>query len=263
MPKSKRARIVPTSKVTKNRKERVANLYANVQAAISAYDYIWVFDVQNMRNTFLKDVRSSLSDSRIFMGKTKVLSKALELDSPSSSPGTPRLCPYLTGEVGLLFTSRAPSAIRAYFRSYASSDYARAGQPASRSFRIAPGEVYTHYGVEGGEDDPVPINMEPQLRKLGVPTKIVKGRVVLEEAPAEVEPGRMEDGVDGRVDESGGGYTVCEEGDVLDSRQTAILKILGVQMAEFRVALKAVWSKESGKVEEIEDGGNMDIDGPG
>lgn len=64
MPRSKRARVVHTSKVTKNRKERVSNLLANVQAAVEAYDSIWVFDVQNMRNNFLKEIRSELSDSR-------------------------------------------------------------------------------------------------------------------------------------------------------------------------------------------------------
>ena len=65
MPKSKRARVVPTSKTKKNRKELVQRLHANVQAACDKYDYIWVFDVQNMRNSNIKDVRSQLSDSRL------------------------------------------------------------------------------------------------------------------------------------------------------------------------------------------------------
>ena len=65
MPKSKRARVVPTSKTNKNRKELVQRLHANVQAACDGYDYIWVFDVQNMRNSSIKEVRSQLSDSRL------------------------------------------------------------------------------------------------------------------------------------------------------------------------------------------------------
>ena len=71
MPPSKRNRIVPTSKLRKNRKELVRRLAANVQEAAEKYSYIWVFDVQNSRNNFLKQVRTDFSDSRIMMGKNK------------------------------------------------------------------------------------------------------------------------------------------------------------------------------------------------
>jgi mRNA turnover protein 4 len=107
--------------------------------------------------------------------------------------------------------------------------------------------VKTMYGVEGGEEDPLPLAIEPQLRKLGVPTRIKGGKVVLEEAP---EHGMLD------VDEEG--YLVCKEGDTLDSRQTSILKILGVRMAEFRIELRAVYDRQEEGVQEL---GSTDIDG--
>src|SRR2546423_15087658 len=64
MPKSKRVRIVPTSKTKKDRKELVRRLHSNIQSACDQYDYIWVFEVNNVRNSSMKDVRSQLSDSR-------------------------------------------------------------------------------------------------------------------------------------------------------------------------------------------------------
>ena len=64
MPKSKRARIVPTSKTKKDRKELVRRLHANIQSACDQYDYVWVFEVDNVRNSSMKQVRSQLSDSR-------------------------------------------------------------------------------------------------------------------------------------------------------------------------------------------------------
>ena len=155
--------------------------------------------------------------------------------------GTYLLSPYLTGEIGLLFTSRLPADVEAYFANYASLDYARAGVTAPRGFAIPTGELRTHFGVEGGDDDPIPMSQEPQLRKLGVPTRLVKGKVILEE----VEDGNEE------------GYTVCKAGDVLDSRQTTLLKIFGIRMAEFRVSLRAVWEKSGGTVRGI---GQMDVD---
>lgn len=57
-------------------------------------------------------------------------------------------------------------------------------------------------------------------------------------------------------DESGEGsaegYTVCREGQVLDSRQTRLLKLFSVCMSEFRVGLLAYWSAASGEVTELE-----------
>lgn len=64
MPKSKRAKVVHMSKTTKKGKELTLKLYANVQECIPKYPYIYVFSVHNMRNTYLKDVRTQLSDSR-------------------------------------------------------------------------------------------------------------------------------------------------------------------------------------------------------
>lgn len=64
MPKSKRAKLVHTSKTQKKGKELSLRLYANIQECITQYPYLYVFSVDNMRNNHLKDVRAQLSDSR-------------------------------------------------------------------------------------------------------------------------------------------------------------------------------------------------------
>ena len=245
MPPSKRNRVVPTSKVRKNRKELVRRLAANAQDAAEKYSYIWVFDVENSRNTFLKQVRTEFSDSRIMMGKNKVLMVGLGQTAETEvAPGVKALAPYVKGEVGLLFTDRGPSEVEAYFADWLNQDFARSGSTATQEIRIPPGEIYTQYGVVGGADDPLPVQIEPTLRKLGIPTRLVKGKVTLEERPEE----SMDD------DE---GYLVCKEGDTLDSRQTSILKILGVRMSEFKIRLRAVFDKANSTVRQI---GAMEVD---
>ncbi|ERF71725.1 hypothetical protein EPUS_05597 [Endocarpon pusillum Z07020] len=250
MPRSKRARVIPTSKTGKNRKELVQRLHSRIQAAIDAYPSIWVFSVQNMRNSIIKRIRAQLGDnSRIFMGKTKLMVHALGASVETEyAPGLSGLTPYMRGEVGLLCTRLAGAEVEGYFAAFSEVDYARAGTRAEAGFTIPRGELRTRFGVEGaeGEEDLIPVAVEPTLRKLGVPTRIVKGRVVLEES---AEPEGMEDGEDG--------YVVCRPGDVLDSRQTTLLKIFGVRMAEFKVSLRAVWEKVGGTVREV---GGMDID---
>lgn len=66
MPRSKRARVVHESKTTKkSHKEQTRRLYANIRECIEKYDHLFVFGVDNMRNTYLKDVRTEFADSRL------------------------------------------------------------------------------------------------------------------------------------------------------------------------------------------------------
>lgn len=65
MPVSKRARLVHESKTTKkNHKEQTRRQFANIRESVDKYDRLFVFSVDNMRNTYLKDVRTEFSDSR-------------------------------------------------------------------------------------------------------------------------------------------------------------------------------------------------------
>ena len=81
MPKSKRNKVVNLTKVDKKGKEHNQKVYAQVRECLDEYTYCWVFSVDNMRNTHLKQVRAEFSDSRMFFGKTKVMAKALGKDT--------------------------------------------------------------------------------------------------------------------------------------------------------------------------------------
>jgi mRNA turnover protein 4 len=100
--------------------------------------------------------------------------------------------------------------------------------------------VYSRGGdVPASEDEPLSHTIEPTLRKLGVPTRLVKGRVMLE---------------------MDGGYPVCKAGETLDSRQTTLLKMFRVRLAEFKVDMKVRWSREEGEVAVLERKDEMDLD---
>jgi len=166
-----------------------------------------------------------------FFGKTKVMAKALGTTPEDSyQPSTHLLHPYLVGNVGLLFTSRPPESITIYFANLSKTDFARAGTAASRSFTVPSGIVYSMGGEIAAESDvPMAHSVEPELRKLNMPTSLVKGKITLQNE-----------------------YEVCKEGEVLDSRQTRLLKLFGVAMAEFRVQLVAYWSAATHEITEIE-----------
>ena len=165
------------------------------------------------------------------------MAKALG-DSPATEPhpGTSLLSPHLTGAVGLLFTPRDPTAVLDHFSSFCPLDFARAGTVASRSFTLPAGTLYSRGGeIPQSEDVPIAHSVEPALRKLDVPTRLVKGKVELEQD-----------------------FEVCKEGEVLGSGQTTLLKMFGVAIAEFSVGIRAYWQAATGEVtvlDERVDGG--------
>lgn len=181
---------------------------------------------------------------RIFFGLTKLLSLSLGRD-PSSAylPALDRLTPHIRGPCGLLFTPRPPASVVEFFDSYTPADFARPATPAARTVVLPPGVVYSRAGEVDPEDDvPVAPGMEPWFRSMGVPTRLEKGKVVLDEE-----------------------YVVCREGEVLDVKSAAVLKRLGVAMAEFRVRVRAYWKAgEEGEVVVVDDArgeeGEMDVE---
>lgn len=68
MPKSKRQKVVHLTKTDKKGKELSLKLFANVQEAADNFEHIFVFAVENMRNSYLKEVRQEFADSRYVCG---------------------------------------------------------------------------------------------------------------------------------------------------------------------------------------------------
>ena len=214
--------MTQVNKKTRDQKEK---LFQNIRDAVAEYQHCFVFRVDNMRNSHLKEVRHELAeDSRIFFGKTKLMAKALgQSPAEAVAPGIEDLTQYLAGTVGLLLTNRPVQAVLDYFAGLSHVDFARAGVEASRTFSIPPGVVYSTAGEVPAEHDvPLEHSIEPELRRLGVPTRMVKGKIVLGEESGEGEP-----------------HIVCKEGQVLDSRQTRLLKLFSVCLSEFKVQIVA------------------------
>ena len=247
MPRSKRAKVVHLSKTTKKGKELSLKLYAAVQECIPSYSYLYVFRVDNMRNAYLKDVRTRLPDSRfedpsydpwsaprsltlfrrLFFGKTKVMAKALGTSASTEPwPNISALSAHLHGDVGLLFSPRPLSDLLAFFNAFQPSDFARSGTAAIKTVSIPAGEVFSRGGNIPSEDDvPLSHSLEPNLRKLGMPTRLVKGHIILDNE-----------------------FTICRKDEILGSGQTSLLKIFDIAMAQFKVDLVAYFETGSSVV---------------
>jgi len=215
MPKSKRDKKISLTRVEKKGGLATkAALVDRLRVAVDNYARIFVFQVENMRNNKLKTVRDHWSHSKFFIGKNRVLAKALgNSEEEEYSENLHLVGKCLKNECGLLVTNQSEDDVLEYFNNLAEADFARTGGVATETVVLKEGPL-----VMFGH------SMEPQLRQLGLPVQLVKGQVTM-------------------LTE----HTVVNEGEVLTSEQARILKLLGHQQAEFKLNIVAGWNKEGGK----------------
>ncbi|KAI0771215.1 mRNA turnover protein 4-like protein [Trametes elegans] len=228
MPKSKRAKVVSLTKVAKKTREQKNALLQEVQENADKWQYCWLFEVGNMRNAHLKTVRRLWKDTaRIFFGRGAVMAKALGMTPEEEHrPGMHKLAKQIKGQVGLFFTDSPPSEVEEWFDDFHPPDFARAGNRASRTVVLPAGPVMQQHSTP---PEPFPHNEDPQLRKLGLRTRMERGVPTLD-VP----------------------HTVCEQGKVLSPEQAQLLKLIGIKMVAFRVGLRAHWDAATSEVVQIE-----------
>ncbi|KAK1924818.1 ribosomal protein [Papiliotrema laurentii] len=227
MPRSRRAKVTTLSKTPlRTTKESKAALVTQLRSAVDEYDHVWIFSVGDMRNDGLKQVRAQWRGSgRFFFGKGKVMAKALgETPETEHQEGLSQLAQRLRGPVGIFVTSHPIDETVEWFESWRKPEYARMGAAASRDITLPEGPILTPF-TEPASGDPFPHSMEPQLRALGLSTTLIRG------VPSLNNP-----------------HVICKKGEKLTSEKCRILKLLGVQMAEFHIQLGSRWSKDGGFV---------------
>ena len=187
--------------------ENKQKVIEDIQSCAEQYPNVFLFSVDNMRNSTLKYIRNEWKDSRFFFGKIAIMKlglKQAEIDE--------ELCEKMEGQRGLLFTSHDRDTVVDWFKEYSAEEFARSGFKASETVKLPEGPLpdFSHA-------------IEPHLRKLGMPTKLDRGVVTLYSD-----------------------YTVCEKGQTLTPEQAKILKLLQRPLATFKVNIECCITKENG-----------------
>lgn len=187
--------------------ENKQKVIEDIQACAGQYPNVFLFSVDNMRNSTLKYIRNEWKDSRFFFGKNAIMKlglKQAELDD--------ELCEMMEGQRGLLFTKHDKETVLDWFKEYSAEEFARSGFKANETVKLPEGPLpdFSHA-------------IEPHLRKLGMPTKLDRGVVTLYSE-----------------------YTVCEKGQTLTPEQAKILKLMSKALATFKVNVECCITKENG-----------------
>ncbi|KAG5669791.1 hypothetical protein PVAND_000084 [Polypedilum vanderplanki] len=212
MPRSRRDKKVSLTKTDRKGLEQKQKVIEEIQECAEKYPNIYVFSVDNMRNSTLKFIRNEWKDSRFFFGKIAVMKLGLRQGDVDE-----KLVDRLEGQRGLLFTTHDKETVCDWFKDYSSEEFARSGFKATETVKLPEGPLpdFSHA-------------LEPHLRKLGMPTKLQKGIVTL------------------TTD-----YTVCEKGKTLSPEQAKILKLLGKPLAKFKVNVECCYLKNDGGFESL------------
>ncbi|KAI3497479.1 hypothetical protein L1887_40111 [Cichorium endivia] len=216
MPKSKRDRAVTLSKTKKKGREHKETIVQSIRDAVEEYNSIYVFSFENMRNLKFKQFREQLkSTSRFFLGSNKVMQVAIgRSDSDEIRPGLHKVSKLLRGDCGLCLTNMPIEEAQRIFSEYEDHDFARTGSIATETVELKEGPLdqFTH-------------EMEPFLRKQGMPVRLNKGVVELV-----------------------GDFVVCEDGKPISPESSRILRLMGIKMATFKLNLICRWSPEDYEV---------------
>jgi mRNA turnover protein 4 len=210
MPKSKRSQVVSLTKVKPKGREHKEALVENIRKALEQYPHVYTFTVANMRTNILQACREERrADSRFFVGSNKVMGVALGRDAETSAaPNLWKLTRFLSGLSGLFFTTLDKKAVKAYFDSVAGNVFARTGGESTVSFQLKQGPLHQF-----------PHSMLEHLRKLGLPVRLDNGVIVVEEDTI-----------------------VCEPGEELTTEAAQLLRLFGLETAQFGITLTAHWT---------------------
>ncbi|GKV24225.1 hypothetical protein SLEP1_g33860 [Rubroshorea leprosula] len=194
MPKSKRNKQVTLSKTKKKGREHKETIVNAIRESVEKYNSVYVFSFENMRNLRFKEFREQLKPtSRFFLGSNKVMQVALGRSAADEiRPGIYKVSKLLRGDSGLFLTNMSKEEVESLFNKYEDYDFARTGSISTEKVELPEGplEQFTH-------------EMEPFLRKQGMPVRLNKGVIEL-----------VSD------------FVVCEEGKPLSPESARILRSL-------------------------------------
>lgn len=218
MPISKRDKKVSLTKTNKKGLALKERIVEDVKKCVEEYNRIFLISVQNTRNTKLLDLRTEWKDSRFFFGKLRIIALGLGKSQETEvADGIHKLANAIKnhsmkGQCGLLFTNRSKKQVIEWAEEYEEMEFARSGFVTSHTVELPEGPLpqFQH-------------SMEPQLRKLGMPTSLQKGVITL------TKP-----------------FKICRKKDVLTPEQAQILKLLDKPLAVFKLLLLGVYTKKHG-----------------
>lgn len=155
----------------------------------------------------------------------------------------------MSGSVGLLFTHSPPAEVADWFNTHERKDYARTGNIATRTVILPEGPILT----QSDPSEPLAGPLEPQLRKLGIPTELKRGVPTLRHEFTVCREGKRIDTNAVSAHTHSAGQSRCSlTSQAAPLSQAQVLKHLLIQQASFRIIPLAYHDASKESIFELE-----------
>lgn len=217
MPKSKRAKVVSLTNVSKKGKERKIEMVDKIRGLVDKFRFCHIIQFSNIETPMMQALREALKPGRFVATKNTLiqiaLGKSVEASHDDNIYKLANLC---EGNSACLLTDDDAKTVQQKWQEYLHPTYAVAGDIATETVQL-----------ESGFDAlaSFPHSMEPELRKCGLPTKLVDARIQLM-----------------------GDFVVCQQGEPLTANAAKLLRHLNMKQAQFTLSLRGTWNKKTKKV---------------
>lgn len=217
MPRSKRAQVVHLSKVKKKTKENKERHVSQIREWLTKFRHCYVLRLENTQTAPLQALRELLKPGRLFCGKNTIMQIAIGVDPSSSAQDDIfKLSAVISETSALLFSDDNQSKVEEALATLEGPAYALPGAPATETIVLEAGaETLAHF----------PHSIEPTLRQLGLPTRLMDSKLILL-----------------------GDYTVCEEGKPIGVNAAKLLRHLNKHMAVMRAQIVGSYDAKAAKV---------------
>lgn len=212
MPTSRKRKNGIIKKQPKNRRQSNADVVEAVSNCLETFKGLYILNFDCIRSSILKELRSGWKDSRFFFGKNRVIRYALgRTEEEERYKGLHLLAPYLSGNIGVLFTNRTRDQVYDFFNNFVVNEYPRTGSKSPRDVILKAGPL------------DIPVEMEPKLREFGLPVEVQNNEIFL-----------MSD------------VALLQQNSVISRETVKILETLCMPIIEARVDVVAEWNADFG-----------------
>ncbi|EZG43307.1 putative mRNA turnover 4-like protein [Gregarina niphandrodes] len=216
MARSRKAKVVPLTKVGKkvgmDRKLEIAD---KIRAAVAQNRFTYVVEMSHFKTEQIQRVRESLKPGTMFMARSRIMQVALGVTAATSAAeNIYKLSGLIEGrDPCVVCCGKSPEELSSLFLGERMDTYAKAGDVVEETVVIPEGKDSLSQ---------FQFNMEPLFRKLGVPTVLDNGTIVV-----------LTD------------FVICAAGETLDSNKARLLKLLDYKLAKSQCKLKGYYDNEN------------------
>ena len=221
MPRSKRTKLISLTRTKPKTRDAKGRFLLKLKTLLSRYTRVGVVTFANMNSAAQLKLRAHLGSlTKIVFGKKTLFKLALKSFREEACESMEMLSDFMSeGQVALIFSNQPVSALKLKLDHFSDIEFAQPGTLSPANVTLDSGDS-VFKSLSTSNDD--------YLRKLGLDVTVENGRLCLVS-----------------------NFLAARKGSELTSDQCKLLKLLGIKLGRVSLTVRAVYDKESFRLEKF------------